>query len=70
MDSDAKAKLQVRLLVVMYRQHIQRGGPDGAAEFRERALPILRSVEVAHGNDLEVAQLLSDASRELGAARD
>ena len=78
MDHVTRAKLQLRIVLVTYRQHIARnlGDGDGAAAFRERARTILNSVELAHGSEAEVAEVLADVRRELdgdatdAAARD
>lgn len=61
----ATAKLQIRVVLVTYRQHVRRNGHAEAAPFRERALPIIQAIELAQGHDPEVAQLLAEARREL-----
>jgi hypothetical protein len=67
MDDVTKAKLQLRLVLATYRQQIARnpGDGDAAAEFRERARPLLNSVEVVCVSEPEVAQLLAEVRREL-----
>ena len=40
-----------------------------AATFRERARPLLNSVELAYASEPEVAQLLADVRRELDGGR-
>ena len=61
------AKFQMRGVIVTYRQHIARhpGDREAAAAFRERALPLLDSVELVHGTKPGIAQLLADARHEL-----
>ena len=72
MDDVTKAKLQVRLVVATFRQHITRNSVDGdaAAAFRERARPLLNSVELGYGTEPEVAQALAEARRELDGDAD
>ena len=67
MDDVTKAKLQVRLVIATFRQHITRSSLDGdaAAVFRARAHPLLDKVERAHGAEPEVAEALAEARREL-----
>ena len=69
MDNVTKAKLQLRLVIATYRQHVARNSRDGdaAAAFRERALPILDSVELDHAHEPEVAQALAEVRHELDA---
>ena len=69
MDHVTKAKLQLRLVIATYRQHVGRNSSDGdaAAAFRERASPILDLVELDHGHEPEVAQALAEVRRELDA---
>lgn len=61
------AKFQMRSVIVTYRQHVARHPGDGgaAAAFRERARPLLDSVELACGTKPGIAQLLAEARREL-----
>jgi hypothetical protein len=72
MDDVTKAKLQLRLVLATYRQQITRnpGDGDAAAAFRERALPLLNSVELVCGREPEVAQLLAEVRRELDGHTD
>lgn len=67
MDHVTKAKLQLRVVLATYRQHMARnpGDGDAAAGFRERARPILDSVELAYAIEPEVAQVLAEVRREL-----
>ena len=69
MDSVTKAKLQLRLVIATYRQHVARNSSehDAAAAFRVRASPILDAVELDHGHEPEVAQALAEVRRELDA---
>ena len=68
-DNVTKAKLQLRLVIATYRQHVARNSSEGdaAAAFRERASPILDAVELNHGHEPEVAQAVAEVRRELGA---
>lgn len=67
MDDVTKAQFQLRVVLVTYRQHVSRnpGDPAAAAAFRERARPLLDSVERAHASEPQVAQLLAQAQSEL-----
>ena len=67
MDPVTKAMLQVRLVIATYRQHVTRNpvDADAAAGFRERARPLLDSVDLVYGTESEVVQLLAEARREL-----
>lgn len=67
MDDVTKAKFQLRVVLVTYRQHVARNPGDAAAAaaFRERARPLLDSVELDYASDPEIAQVLAEARREL-----
>ena len=68
-DHVTQAKLQLRLVTATYRQHVARTSSDGdaAAAFRERARPILDSVEFDHAHEPAVAQALAEVPREFDA---
>ena len=68
MEDVTRAKLQIRLVVVTFRQHLNRMPTDAAEAFRARALPILESVDVLYGDAPDVAQLLAEARGELDGA--
>jgi hypothetical protein len=67
MDDVTRAKLQLRIVLVTYRQQIVNhpGDGDAAAAFRERARHLLDSVEHDCGGEAEVARLLAEVRREL-----
>ena len=72
MDPATKAQLQLRVVLSTYRQHVARnpGDDDADAAFRERARPLLDSVELLYGSEPEVAELLAKVRRELDGDAD
>ena len=67
MDPVTKAILQLRVVLVTYRQLNRQKPGDGeaAAAFRDRARPLLDTVESICGSDPEVAQVLAEVRGEL-----
>jgi len=66
MDTVARARLQIRLVVAAYRTELRRGNWKKMHGFRGRALSILSEVELRRGKDPDVARMLAEARRELG----
>jgi hypothetical protein len=65
-DTVARAKLQIQLVVAAYRGELRRGNRNLMGGFRDRALSILAEVERRRGRDPHVARMLAEARRELG----